>query len=314
MVGIYKIENKINGHIYIGQSVNIYQRWNNEKSTAFNPTSSAYNSPLSKAFRKYGIENFVFEVIEECGRDELNNKERYWINHYDSFYNGYNQTLGGDGGCINGPRKESIIGVINDLKTTNMLHKQIADKWGISTEMVQGINTGRYWYSDFENYPLQERTKKKREKKEYFCIDCGRKISKKAKRCVVCSEKEKIKMRPNKPSKEELHQELIKNQGNFTVVGKKYGVTRTTIHRWCEDYNIPSMALDYKIIEKPSTIKKQKKKISQIDMETGAIIAIYSTPTEAAKAIGKPEAGSHITQVCKGTRKMAYKYYWKYIE
>lgn len=90
MIGIYKIENKINGHIYIGQSVNIHQRWNNEKSTAFNSTSSAYNSPLSRAFRKYGIENFTFEVVEECNRDELNDKERYWINHYDSFYNGYN--------------------------------------------------------------------------------------------------------------------------------------------------------------------------------------------------------------------------------
>ena len=75
-----------------------------------------------------------------------------------------------------------------------------------------------------------------------------------------------------------------------------------------------SLSLSIFIPRKPSTIKKQKKKIAQIDMETGTIIAIYSTPTEAAKAIGKPESGSHITQVCKGTRKMAYKYYWKYTE
>ena len=50
--------------------------------------------------------------------------------------------------------KEKIIGVINDLLNTNMLHREIAEKWNISTEMVQGINTGRYWYQENKNYPL----------------------------------------------------------------------------------------------------------------------------------------------------------------
>jgi len=64
--GIYKITNKINNHSYIGQSVNIENRWVDEKSRAFNSNSESYDSTLSKAFRKYGVDNFIFEIITLC--------------------------------------------------------------------------------------------------------------------------------------------------------------------------------------------------------------------------------------------------------
>lgn len=77
MIGIYKITNTINGKIYIGQSINIRRRWNQEKRCAFNQNDTAYNQLLSKAFRKYGIENFTFEVIEELSASALNEREIY---------------------------------------------------------------------------------------------------------------------------------------------------------------------------------------------------------------------------------------------
>jgi hypothetical protein len=48
--------------------------------------------------RKYGIDNFLFEVVEECSLEELNNREKYWIKYYDSHnpLNGYNLTDGGN--------------------------------------------------------------------------------------------------------------------------------------------------------------------------------------------------------------------------
>lgn len=61
--GIYRITNKINGKKYIGQSVNIEKRWTNEIASAFNENSTSFDYPLSRAFRKYGIENFSFEVV-----------------------------------------------------------------------------------------------------------------------------------------------------------------------------------------------------------------------------------------------------------
>ena len=91
MIGIYKITNKTNNHSYIGQSVQIETRWSNHKIAAFNPNDKAYEYPLYRAFRKYGMEQFQFEIIEECSIDMLNKREQYWIEYYKPEYN---QTIG----------------------------------------------------------------------------------------------------------------------------------------------------------------------------------------------------------------------------
>lgn len=101
ITGIYKITNNINGKIYIGQSIDIETRWYHHKKSAFSPDYKGYNKYLYKAFRKYGIDNFMFEIIEKCEQYQLNDREIFWISHYDSANTkkGYNITLGGDG-CI----------------------------------------------------------------------------------------------------------------------------------------------------------------------------------------------------------------------
>lgn len=93
MIGIYKITNKINGHFYIGQSIQIEKRWSNHKIAAFNKLDKGYEYPLYRAIRKYGLENFDFEIIEECSKEQLNERENYWIKYYQPTYN---QTEGGD--------------------------------------------------------------------------------------------------------------------------------------------------------------------------------------------------------------------------
>lgn len=99
MIGIYKIENKINHKCYIGQSINIPLRWQIHCQPCIynNPKRKEYNYALYTAFRKYGLDNFDFTIIEECKVEELNDKEKYWINYYDSYHQGYNMTIGGDG-------------------------------------------------------------------------------------------------------------------------------------------------------------------------------------------------------------------------
>lgn len=101
MIGIYKYTNKINGHIYIGQSINIEERQYQHKHSAYYEKAKDYNSQFHQAIRKYGLENFDFEVIaelspEEYTRDFLNELEKYYIKYYNSFNNGYNATEGGD--------------------------------------------------------------------------------------------------------------------------------------------------------------------------------------------------------------------------
>lgn len=101
--GIYKITNKVNGKIYIGQSVNILDRWNHHKSCCNNEKCHEYNSPFYRALRKYGVDNFNFDIIEECPVEELDDKEIIYIQKYNSFIhigdsNGYNNTIGGNQG------------------------------------------------------------------------------------------------------------------------------------------------------------------------------------------------------------------------
>lgn len=96
--GIYKITNLINGKIYIGCSKNIEHRWIAHKSESILEHNPQYNYSIHKAFRKYGIDNFSFEIIELVSEQELFDKEKYWIAFYDSYNKGYNETKGGDCG------------------------------------------------------------------------------------------------------------------------------------------------------------------------------------------------------------------------
>lgn len=94
--GIYKIQNIENNKIYIGQSVDIAQRWREHRSDAL---INRDNSILHKAIKKYGEFNFSYEIIEECSKEQLDEREIYWIQYYNSMApNGYNQTSGGYSG------------------------------------------------------------------------------------------------------------------------------------------------------------------------------------------------------------------------
>jgi group I intron endonuclease len=80
MQGIYKIKNKINDMAYIGQSIEIERRWIAHKRIAFSPNDSSYKYPLYQAIRKYGLDNFTFEVLEEVADARLlTGKEQYYF-------------------------------------------------------------------------------------------------------------------------------------------------------------------------------------------------------------------------------------------
>ena len=91
---VYKITNKINNKVYIGQTKRSLQ----VRITAHTYSANVKNSQLRlhKAIRKYGIENFIWEAIKTCNSlEELNECEIEQISNHNSFLRGYNMTNGG---------------------------------------------------------------------------------------------------------------------------------------------------------------------------------------------------------------------------
>ncbi len=88
MIGIYKITKKSNGKAYIGQSNDIERRFQEHK--------YKIDIPIELAIQKYGSDAFTFEILEECSLDQLDEREVYWINYYNTFKGiGYNCNEGG---------------------------------------------------------------------------------------------------------------------------------------------------------------------------------------------------------------------------
>lgn len=86
--GIYAINNLVNGKKYIGQSTNLYHRQCGHMTNLNNNMHP--NQHLQNAWNKYGKEQFEFIIIEYCSIEKLNEKEKYWIDYYQSNIMGYN--------------------------------------------------------------------------------------------------------------------------------------------------------------------------------------------------------------------------------
>ena len=91
--GIYKITNLDTEQCYIGQSVNISDRWKQHCKCGLGIEASATNK-LYNAMQKDGVWNFSFELLEQCSKQLLNEKEGFWIQMYQSNIFGYNITKG----------------------------------------------------------------------------------------------------------------------------------------------------------------------------------------------------------------------------
>lgn len=102
MIGIYKVTNLINNKVYIGQSIDIERRKYSHIYSSSHPNTSDYNVRFHQAIRKYGIENFKWDILielksEEYSKEILDKLETEYIALYHSydFNKGYNATLGG---------------------------------------------------------------------------------------------------------------------------------------------------------------------------------------------------------------------------
>ena len=155
---IYKITTMLNNNIYIGRTNRtIEERWREHIRSS--KLANKNHIPLYKAFNKYGITNFCIEEIEEVPYNIVDEKEKYYIQYYNSYYDGYNATMGGDGSAwldyknidnlyqqnlspieiskIMNCSIDSVYDILHNLGYTNL--KKIADqKKSKSIKMIDG--------------------------------------------------------------------------------------------------------------------------------------------------------------------------------
>ena len=205
--GIYKITNNINQKCYIGQSVDIERRWREERAAMNSSSDSEYDCPRSRAFRKYGLENYTLTGynVAQCG---------------ENFFH------------FNKLNREQFLNLVDDLMNTWIPEKQLALKYGISLDNVSKINTGNRCKIDELSYPLRVHNKTKSNR----CIICGKIIGRKATYCVECSAK--MQRIVERPSRDQLLMEIANS--SFVKVGMKYGVSDKAIVKWCKAYGLPT--------------------------------------------------------------------------
>lgn len=321
MIGIYIIKNNINNKVYIGQSVDIKTRWRQHR-------CAKENYPLYNAFKKYGLNNFTFEVLLECSKEELLENEQKFILQYRSLESdyGYNQSFptenntGGHGTLFT---YDQVLNIIDDLLNTNLNKDFLAEKYQCGERTIRDINCGRTWRQSEIEYPIRKlweiggknysTSTPEGQKFNTICPVCGGIKYSSASMCKTCSDKHQ--QHTDRPNRDTLLKEIANS--SFVAVGTKYGVTDNAIRKWCKAYDLPTHTKEIKelykkeqgILDTPKTQKDYT--VGQFDLN-GNLIATFQSPAVAAKSLGKSR-GSHITEVCNGIHKTAYGYVWKYI-
>ena len=288
--GIYKITNKENGKAYIGQSVHIEDRWYKHKWESQAEGYPQYNYTIHKAFRKYGISAFTFEIIEECDQEMLDEREKYWIALYDTYMKGYNDTEGGDGGPImkgeDNPRARLTDEDVFDIRNralkcesqSEVYHHFYAEK--ISFRQFQRVWQGEGW--------------------EHILPEVADFIH----------SKEYLSAIKSNAAKKQITQQQI---DAWTDIEKRKmnGEKRLEVYElYKERYSLSGFnKIWYKNKE---GVKAVKKAVAKLDKDTEEVLDVYESAAEAGRQNACDASG--ISKVCRGVRPNCGGFKWRFYE
>lgn len=131
MAFIYKISNTINNKVYIGKTEFSLEKRFQEHCRDSSKKRLNEIRPLYRAMNKYGTDKFFIELIEET--DQAEEREKYWIEQYNSFHYGYNATIGGDG------KKLYDYELIKQLIASKKTYSEIQEIIGCSKDTISSI-------------------------------------------------------------------------------------------------------------------------------------------------------------------------------
>lgn len=273
---IYRIYNDINEKNYIGLTTNTVEtRWKKHLAN-----SSLVQYHLYDAMRLYGVEHFFIETVEKVEDNSLAEREQYWIQYYDSFYNGYNETQGGEGNQLY--NKEDFYRLWNEGYSIGEIASQINCARSTVYEALL----------DYENYTVEESLKRRAIKNQKRVCQFDLRGNQVAAYNSVKEAEEAL----NIAGSGTIGQCCARKPGHKTV--KNY------FWLWEEEKD--------KIGELVASLSEghREQKVAQLDKD-GNIIAVFNSAKEAAQSFGRPK-DSHIGDCCKGRRKTCFGYGWRY--
>lgn len=153
---IYKITCNVTGKCYIGQTIQRpEERWRDHKKFAENNLNEQFH--FYRAIRKYGWENFTREIIESGipTKEELNEREIYWIDFYNSYEDGYNST---HGGTLGSGRSKKVFRYTSEGKLIKTYDSAAAAarELGCLPEAIRNVAQGSHNYYHNEIYIYEE--------------------------------------------------------------------------------------------------------------------------------------------------------------
>lgn len=280
--GIYKIINNKTKEIYIGQSIDIRRRLASHVSVANRIKEGRCLereklSPIDMALSKNDLSNFTWSIIEVCKINELDEKEKYWINYYNSYSDGYNATLGGQAWIREVP--ECIHNIKHLLRDTDLDLQTIANQTGITYQIVSNINRGICYKEDDWPMPIRPVNKKVIQYDKY-----GNEIAR---------------------------------YGSVTEAAEAVNTSSTRISSACKKEGDSAKGFIWRYENDPITMRgpltvHNSKIVIQLDKQ-GNEICRYASLQDAANAIGC-KTKDHIGRACRGERATYKGYVWKYLD
>lgn len=266
---IYKITNLIDNKVYIGLTTRTVEaRWKEHCRHG--------SQQIDDAIQLYGIENFQIETLEECDESILDDREKYWIDYYDSFKNGYNNTYGGRGNnFIMTDKSDIVLQLWEDGLTIN----RIVEKTSLNVETVRSYLNKQ----GITKEQIKERANQ------------------------ILKELKSIKIKQY-----DLNGNFIKEWNSSVEAEKDLNINSRSIRAVCSGKRNTAGGFIWKYLNDNSPVKlknKTKKKVCQYDLNNN-YIATYHSLKEAEEQTGINYTS--ISKACNNRIKTAGKYIWKY--
>lgn len=301
---IYGWYNMKSGKWYVGQTIHPERRFNQHINNAVNKRD---NTHFHRALLKYPLDTWVYCILEDnILRENLNMREMDWIEYYDSFYDGYNMTSGGETNSIISDEIKKKIG--ESHKRCN-LSKETLNKMSIAQRGPNNPMYGKPSPRKGIHFKLTEETKRKISESNK-----GHIVKTETKRKISQANKGRISSEETKRKLSESHKgQTPWNKGKTGIYSEE---TRKKISNTLKGRHI-SEEVKTKISEKlkghigyfKGKPAPNRKKVSQYDLN-GNYIQTFNSLKEAQEKTNI--AKSSICTVCKGNSKQAGGFIWKY--